>query len=122
MFSARLRRFRLSGGFMKRETILAIALTALLTAVPVMFAQDHDDDDQGRPTPPAPSDVIGTQLVAWSQLQEPQPVSARALPSDQTRPPQPNQQSVQTANSSSSKERAPAADSSVSQNARDPKK
>jgi hypothetical protein len=106
---------------MKRETILAIVLTALLTAVPVMFAQDQDqdDDDQARPAPPAPSDVIGPRLIAWSELQEPQPVSARMPRSDQTKP-QPNQQPVQTANSS--KEQAPAADSSVSQNVKDPKK
>ncbi|HZW92492.1 MAG TPA: hypothetical protein VFF64_05930 [Candidatus Eremiobacteraceae bacterium] len=94
---------------MKRETILAIVLVALLAAVPVMFAQDQDDDDHGRPAPPAPSDVIGPQLIAWSELQEPQPVSARTPPSDQTKP-QPNQQPVQTADSS--KEQALAADSS----------
>jgi hypothetical protein len=104
---------------MKRETILAIVLMALLAAVPVMFAQNRDDDDQGRPAPPARSDVIGPQLVAWSDLQEPQPVSAHTPPSDQTRP-QPTQQPVQTANSS--KEQSPAANSSVSQNVKDPKK
>jgi len=104
---------------MKRETILAIVLTALLTPVLAMFAQNRDDDDQGRPVPPARSDVIGPQLVAWSELQEPQPVSARTPLSDQTKP-QPNQQPVQTANSS--KEQASAANSSVSQNVKDPKK
>ena len=104
---------------MKRETTLAIVLAALLTAVPVMFAQ-YQGDDQGRPAPPAPSDVIGTQLIAWSELQEPQPVSVRTPPSDQTKLSQPNQQPVQTANSS--KEQAPVPDSPVSQNVKNPKK
>lgn len=104
---------------MKRETILAIVLAALLTAITVMFAQDQDDDDHGRTAPPVPSDVIGPQLIAWSELQEPRPVLARTPRSDQTKP-QSNQQPVQTANPS--KEQAPAADSSVSQNVKDPKK
>lgn len=104
---------------MKREAILAIVLSALLTAVPGMFAQDQDNDDHGRPAPPAPSDVIGPQLVAWSELQEPQPLSAPMPPSDQTEA-QPNQQPVQTAKLS--KEQAAAADSSVSPNVGDPQK
>ncbi|MGB2607205.1 MAG: hypothetical protein WBC78_26605 [Candidatus Sulfotelmatobacter sp.] len=104
---------------MKREAILAIVLSALLTAVPGMFAQDQDNDDHGRPAPPAPSDVIGPQLVAWSELQEPQPLSAPMPPSDQTEA-QPNQQPVQTAKLS--KEQAPAADSMVSPNVGDPQK
>ncbi len=103
---------------MKRETILVIVLASLLTALPGVFAQGQDNDDHGRPSLPAPSDVIGPQLIAWSELQEPRPVSARTT-SDQTKP-EPNQQPVQTANLS--KKQASAADSSVSQNVKDSKK
>ena len=53
---------------MKRETgILAIFLA---TAAPLMFCQDL----QRKPSPPDPAEIIGPQLIAWSQMQKPQPV------------------------------------------------
>jgi hypothetical protein len=53
---------------MKRETgFLAIFLT---TAAPLMFCQDL----QRKPSPPDPAEIIGPQLIAWSQMQKPQPV------------------------------------------------
>jgi hypothetical protein len=45
-----------------------------------MFAQTP----QSQPRPGLPSDILGPQLIAWSQLQQPQPV-AQPLPlSDQS--------------------------------------
>jgi hypothetical protein len=61
---------------MKRETTLAVAITFLL-AVPALSGQDVNI----RPSPAAPSDVVGAQLVAWSEVQKPQPLS-HPLPGD----------------------------------------
>jgi hypothetical protein len=59
------------GGFdMKRETGFLATLLFLSATVPLMLAQDL----QSRPSPTLPSDVVGPQLIAWSQLQKPQPV------------------------------------------------
>ncbi|MFZ0773917.1 MAG: DUF5818 domain-containing protein [Candidatus Sulfotelmatobacter sp.] len=43
-----------------------------------MLAQDL----QGRPSPASPSDILGPQLIAWSQLQKPQPVPQPLPPPD----------------------------------------
>ena len=56
---------------MKRETGSFAALIFLLTTGPLMFSQ-------GKPSPALPSDILGPQLIAWSQVQKPQPV--RELP------------------------------------------
>jgi hypothetical protein len=58
------------GGSMKRETSLLAMLICLLGTVPPMLAQDL----RGQPSPALPSDILGPQLIAWSQLQKPQPV------------------------------------------------
>jgi len=55
-----------------------------------MFAQDP----QTQPSPALPSDTFGPQLIAWSQLQKPQPVPQLMLQPD--RPVQ--QPDVQRAN------------------------
>ena len=56
---------------MKRETSLFLTLGLLSAIAPPIFAQDL----QGRPDPVPPSNVIvGPQLIAWSELQKPQPV------------------------------------------------
>ena len=53
---------------MKRETgFLAILLA---TAAPLVFCQDL----QRKPSPATPAEIIGPQLIAWSQMQKPQPV------------------------------------------------
>ncbi len=56
---------------MRRETSLFLTLGLLSVIAPPIFAQDL----QGRPDPVPPSKItIGPQLVAWSELQKPQPV------------------------------------------------
>ncbi|MGA9507405.1 MAG: hypothetical protein WBV55_02035 [Candidatus Sulfotelmatobacter sp.] len=56
---------------MKRETSLFLTLGLLSAIAPPIFAQDL----QGRPDPVPPSKIIiGPQLIAWSELQKPQPV------------------------------------------------
>jgi len=57
---------------MKRETRLG-ALVFLLTT-PLMFPQEL----QNRPSPVPPSEILRVQLIAWSQLQKPQPMSQSA--------------------------------------------
>ncbi|MGA7928909.1 MAG: hypothetical protein WCA20_23295 [Candidatus Sulfotelmatobacter sp.] len=63
---------------MKRETNLLAMLIFLLGAVPPMLAQNL----QGQPSPALPSDILGPQLIAWSQLQKPQPVPQPLPPPD----------------------------------------
>jgi hypothetical protein len=49
-----------------------------LATLPLMFAQDP----QTQPSPALPSDTLGPQLIAWSQLQKPQPVPQLLLQPD----------------------------------------
>jgi hypothetical protein len=53
-------------------------LVFLLATLPLMFAQDP----QTQPSPALPSDTLGPQLIAWSQLQKPQPVPQLLLQPD----------------------------------------
>jgi hypothetical protein len=75
---------------MKRETSLLSALAFLLVTVPLMFTQDP----RNQPSLALPPDILGPQLIAWSQTQKPQPVpqplpaTERAVPEQQ--PEQPN--------------------------------
>lgn len=59
---------------MKRETgflVLALVMTLGLSSVTVrLFGQDT----QNQPSPALPPEVLGPQLIAWSQLQSPQPL------------------------------------------------
>ena len=55
---------------MKRETSLLSALAFLLVTAPLMVTQNP----QSQPSPALPSDILGPQLIAWSQTQIPQPV------------------------------------------------
>jgi hypothetical protein len=55
---------------MKRETSLLSALAFLLVTAPLMVTQNP----QSQPNPALPSDILGPQLIAWSQTQTPQPV------------------------------------------------
>jgi hypothetical protein len=83
---------------MKRETSLFATLIFLAASLPLTLAQDR----QSQPHPGLPSDILGPQLIAWSQLQKPQPVPQPLLqpnrpvqysdqgqpaPSAQTQPP-----------------------------------
>lgn len=84
---------------MKRETSLLgiLVLVFLLTTLPLMFAQDP----QIQRSPALPSDLLGPQLIAWSQLQKPQPVPQPLPPPD--RPIQ--QPDLQPPNSAAKQER-----------------
>ena len=78
---------------MKRETCLLAALVFVLGTVPLICSQDL----QSQPSPVLPPDILGPQLIAWSQLQEPEPVPQPLPPPD--RPvQQPDQQTAQPAN------------------------
>jgi hypothetical protein len=70
---------------MKRETSLLSALAFLLVTAPLMVTQNP----QSQPSPALPSDILGPQLIAWSQTQTPQPVP-QPLPRRSV--PQPDQQ------------------------------
>jgi hypothetical protein len=63
---------------MKRETRLLAALVFLLGTVPLMCAQDL----RNQPSPVLPSDILGPQLIAWSQSQKPEPVPQPLPPPD----------------------------------------
>jgi Protein of unknown function (DUF5818) len=56
---------------MKREGKSSGALIFLLATAPLMFSQVP----QGKASPALPSDILGPQLIAWSQVQKPQPVA-----------------------------------------------
>jgi Protein of unknown function (DUF5818) len=70
---------------MKRETSLLSALAFLFVTAPLMVTQNP----QSQPSPALPSDILGPQLIAWSQTQTPQPVP-QPLPRRSV--PQPDQQ------------------------------
>jgi hypothetical protein len=71
----------------KRETSSAAILVFLLVSLPLVLAQDP----RTQPSFVFPSGSLGVQLIAWSQLQKPQPAPQPLPPPD--RPiPQPGQQ------------------------------
>jgi hypothetical protein len=59
---------------MKRGTKVLGALPLFLAVAPLIVSQDF------RSQPTAPSDILGPQLIAWSQLQKPQPVRQPDVP------------------------------------------
>ncbi len=78
---------------MKRKTCLLATLAFLSGTVPLMHTQDTQSQ--------LPSGTLGPQLIAWSQLQKPEPVPQPLPPPDRPvqQPDQPtDQQSVQPAN------------------------
>ena len=81
---------------MKRETGPLGILVFSLTTLPLVFAQDP----QIQRSPALPPDILGPQLIAWSQLQKPQPVLQPLPPPD--RPIQ--QPDLQLANSAAKQE------------------
>lgn len=64
---------------MKRQTSPLATLGFLLVTFPLMFGQDP----QAHLSPALPPDILGPQLIAWSQLQKPQPVP-QPLPPDRS--------------------------------------
>src|ERR1700720_450376 len=75
---------------MKRETSLFLTLGLLSAIASPIFAQDL----QGQPDPVPPPSIIGSQLIAWSELKisppimHPQPASPDDEPSNQKAEPQ----------------------------------
>lgn len=63
---------------MKRETCLLTVLVFLLGTVPLLCAQNL----RSQPSPTPPSDILGPQLIAWSQMQKPEPVPQPLPPPD----------------------------------------
>jgi hypothetical protein len=74
---------------MKRTTNVVVTL-ALLSITPFILAQE--------PLPTLPSDILGPQLIAWSQQQKPQPVP-QPLPDPPPQQQQSKQPEQQPANS-----------------------
>ncbi|MGA8273561.1 MAG: hypothetical protein WB919_18505 [Candidatus Sulfotelmatobacter sp.] len=56
---------------MKRMTKLWIATGILWASAPAMIAQETPKPN---PVPPS-SDALGAQLIVWSEMQKPQPIS-----------------------------------------------
>ena len=64
---------------MKRENWLA-PLMFILATTPLMFSQRAQSKSSPAPAP----DVLGAQLIAWSQVQKPQPLAQLSEPSATT--------------------------------------
>jgi hypothetical protein len=61
----------------KRETSPFATLVFLVVTLPML-----GQDPQARLSPALPSEILGPQLIAWSQLQKPQPVPQPLPPPD----------------------------------------
>jgi hypothetical protein len=72
----------------KRETSFLATLTFFVVTVPLFFAQDP----RSQQNPAPPPEIIGAQLIAWSQLQKPQPVPQPLPPPDRPQSPDPPSQ------------------------------
>jgi Protein of unknown function (DUF5818) len=79
---------------MKRRTSLLAALVFLWATLPSALTQDL----RSQPSPVLPADILGPQLIAWSQLQKPQPVPQPLPPPDRPVQQQPDQQPAQSVN------------------------
>lgn len=83
---------------MKRRIGLVSTLMFLSAAWLALSAQDI----KSQPSPVLPSDILGPQLIAWSQMQKPQPIPqpmpSPGRPSQQAeqQPPQPPSPAAQT--------------------------
>ena len=73
---------------MKRETSFLAVFVLLSTSAPLTHAQGL----QRQPSLPPPPDIVGHQLIAWSELQKPQPIPQPPPPIDR-----PMQQPAQSA-------------------------
>jgi hypothetical protein len=77
----------------KRRTNLISTLILVSATFPALLAQDLL---KSQPSPALPSEILGPQLIAWSQLQKPQPIS-QPTPSPGRPSAQPEQQPAQSA-------------------------
>jgi S1-C subfamily serine protease len=78
---------------MKRETSL---LATLIVVVLLVAAPAWPQAPANHPAPTLPEDILGPQLIAWSQVQQPRPI-ADAIPADQQTTQQAAQQSADSA-------------------------
>ena len=88
---------------MKRETSFLLTLGLLAVISSHAVAQDS----QNRPSPVEPSNILGPQLIAWSEVQKPQPIPQPVPTPKQTKdserePEQPANPSVQQPQTSAS--------------------
>jgi hypothetical protein len=74
----------------------------LASAVPLAFAQDVKPD-------PLPSEILGPQLIAWSQFQKPQPVPQPLPPPDKDAQAPPQDQNPAQAQPPADQQQPPAA-------------
>jgi hypothetical protein len=86
---------------MKRWASVFAALI-LASAFPSAFAQDAK-------TNPLPSDILGPQLIAWSQFQKPQPVPQPLPPPDRDVPAQAQAQNSGQGQAPSDQQQPPSA-------------
>jgi hypothetical protein len=79
-----------------RETSTLATLSVLLVLAGSVFAQEP----QIQPSPALPANVLGPQLIVWSELQKPRPVPQPLPPPDRPEqvPDQPQAQPAQPAN------------------------
>jgi hypothetical protein len=80
----------------KREPSLLATLVFVLVFVSVTIPLTLAQDLNRQPSPVLPSDILGPQLIAWSQIQKPQPIPQPVPPPDRPMP-QPDQQQTQPA-------------------------
>jgi hypothetical protein len=77
---------------MRERSVLSAVVFFLLTA-PLVFSQDR----QSQPSPALPSEILGPQLIVWSQAQKPQPVPQPLPPPERPVQQQPDQPGAQPA-------------------------
>jgi len=96
---------------MKRETSFLLTFGLLAVISSHAIAQDS----QNRPSPVEPSNILGPQLIAWSEVQKPQPIPQPVPTPKQTKdsepkpeqPANPSVQQPQTTDSTADQSRPP---------------
>src|ERR1700722_9550599 len=76
---------------MKRKNILVSATAALVAFSPLAFAQDAPK----QASPVLPADIVGPQLIMWSEFQRPQPIPQPVPPPEKPDQQQSDQQPSQ---------------------------
>jgi hypothetical protein len=89
---------------MKRQIGLHRVLILMFSTTPLLLAQDNPSHS----SPVLPSDILGPQLIAWSQVQKPQPIP-QPLPPPARPTPQPDPQAEQPTSPALQQQQEPAA-------------
>jgi hypothetical protein len=92
------------GSIMKRENRLVVAMLVFVLGT---VSWNSSQDLRSRRSPEPPTDILGPQLIAWSEMQRPQPVPQPLPPPDRPlkQPDQPDRQAAQPANPQAQPER-----------------